>query len=76
MPTFAPMNDPRYHITAINVLTRERESISRPMSETEAKQRLERELLSRKNQRYKAHTRLRVDRLEPVQLTIKFDENE
>lgn len=66
------MNQERYVITGINTLTGEREEISRPMTQDEAEARLERENESRKRQKYAAHTRLRVERRLPVQLTIKF----
>lgn len=66
------MNEDLYVITGINTLTGEREEISRPMIQEEAEARLEREKESRKRQKYAAHTRLRVERRLPVQLTIKF----
>lgn len=66
------MNQERYVITGINTLTGEREEISRPMTQEDAEARLERENESRKRQKYAAHTRLRVERRLPVQLTIKF----
>lgn len=66
------MNEERYVITGINTLTGEREEISRPMTQADAEARLERENESRKRQKYAAHTRLRVERRLPVQLTIKF----
>lgn len=63
----------RYVITGINKLTGEREEISRPMEEDEAMQRLEREIASRKYQRYQSHVRLRVERRLPIQLCINFE---
>lgn len=63
----------RYVITAINKLTGEREEISRPMEEDEAMQRLEREMASRKYQRYQSHVRLRVEKRLPIQLSINFE---
>lgn len=66
------MNQERYVITGINALTGEREELSRPMTQADAEARLEREKESRKRQKYAAHTRLRVERRLPVQLTIKF----
>lgn len=74
MPNFAAMNEPRFVVTGINALTGEREEISHPMSEQEARARLERELANRKYQRYAAHKRLRVERRLPIQLTINFSE--
>lgn len=70
------MNQDLYVITGINTLTGVREEISRPMSQDEAEARLEREKESRKRQKYAAHTRLRVERRLPVQLTIKFSDYE
>lgn len=64
-----------YVITGINVLTGEREELSRPMGEEEARARLERENQSRARQRYAAHKRLRVERRLPVQLVINFNQN-
>lgn len=66
------MEKERYVITGINALTGEREELSRPMTQADAEARLEREKESRKRQKYAAHTRLRVERRLPVQLTIKF----
>lgn len=71
---FAAMKEPVYIITGINQLTRQREQLSRPMSEKEASERLQREVANRKFQRHAAHTRLKMERLEAVQLTIRFDE--
>lgn len=70
------MNQDLYVITGINTLTGVREEISRPMTQDEAEARLEREKESRKRQKYAAHTRLRVERRLPVQLTIKFSDYE
>lgn len=76
MPTFAPMKEPQYVITGVSRLTGYREEISRPMEEEEAKQRLERELASRKHHKHPAYTRLRVERRLPVQLSINWNEND
>lgn len=74
--TFAPMKQPEFVITGVNQLTGQREELSRPMGFEEATTRLEREKQSRKFQRYQPHKRLRVERVQPVQLTIKFDDYE
>lgn len=58
--------DGQYVITGVSRLTGFREEISRPMSEAEAKERLQREIASRKHQRYAAHIRLRVERRLPI----------
>lgn len=73
MRTFAPMKQQNYVITGVNVLTGEREELSRPMTEDEAKARLEREQASRTRQRYATHKRLRVERRLPVQLWLPFE---
>ena len=65
-----------YVITGINVLTGEREELSGGMPEAAARERLERELQSRRNQRYQPHKMLRVERRLPVQLTIQFNSYE
>lgn len=60
-------------ITGINALTGFREEISGPMPEAAARARLEREIENRKNQRYQPHKKLRMEKRLPVQLTIKFE---
>ena len=70
------MKDERFVITGVNALTGQREEISRPMTNEDAEARLERELESRKRQRYAAHKRLRVELRLPIQLTINFNEYE
>lgn len=73
---FAPMDKERYVITGVNCLTGCREELSRPMTREAAEERLEREIESRRRQRYAAHKRLRVELRLPIQLTIKFDDYE
>lgn len=68
--------DPKYVITGINVLTGHREEISGPMDEQAARARLEREIESRRHQRYQPLKRLRVEKRLPVQLTLKFQDHE
>ncbi len=70
------MKEPQYIITGINRLTRCREQISRPMDEKEASERLQREVANRKYQRYAAYTRLQIERLDAVQLTINFNDHD
>ena len=62
--------------TGVNRLTGTRDQLSRAMTKEEAQERLERELASRRYQRYQPHTRLRVEHLEPAQLTFNFQEND
>lgn len=69
------MNEPKFIITGINQLTHLREQLSRPMSEQEASERLQREVANRKFQRHSAHTRLKMERLDAVQLTINFNDH-
>lgn len=66
------MNEAKYVITGVNVLTRIREELSRPMSYSEAEARLERELASRRFQRYQPYKRLRIEKRIPVELFINF----
>ena len=75
--TFAAMKEQnRYVITGVNALTGQREELSGPMDEDSARARLEREIANRRYQRYQAHTRLRVERRLPVQLTLNFQNYE
>lgn len=76
MCNFAPMKDERFVITGVNSLTGCREELSRPMTREAAEERLQREIESRRRQRYAAHKRLRVELRLPVQLTIKFSDYE
>jgi hypothetical protein len=70
------MKEPSYQITAINVLTGTREAISRPMPLEVAIVRMERERESRKRLRYQPYKQLRVDKVEPIQLKLNFEEDE
>lgn len=72
IPTFAAMKDPEYVITAVNALTGTRDEISGPMDYEAARARLDRELESRRRQRYQPYKNLRVERRLPVQLTLQF----
>lgn len=60
----------KYVITGVNSLTGLREAITLPMTKDDADNRLRAEKQRRTKNR--AYTRLRVDRLQPVQLAIKF----
>ena len=66
------MKEPKYVITAVNALTGTRDEISGPMDYEAAKARLDRELESRRHQRYQPYKNLRVERRLPVQLTLQF----
>lgn len=66
----------KWIITGVNRLTHRREQLSRPMDEQEASERLHREVANRKFQRYQPYTRLRMERLEAVQLTLQFKDHE
>ena len=70
------MEHGKFIITGINKLTKQRDQLSRAMSENEANERLQREVAARKSQRYQPYTRLRVERLEAVQLKIQFNDYE
>lgn len=66
------MEGQKWIITGVNRLTRKREQLSRPMGEQEAAERLQREVANRRYQRYQPYVRLKVERLEAVQLTFNF----
>lgn len=66
------MDQDKWVVTAINRLSRIREEISGPMTREQAEERLQRELMNRKYQRYQTHQRLRVEKRIPVQLTLQF----
>ena len=68
------MKDQEYVITGVNCLTGHREEITRGMSYEEAHKLLEREMQSRRHQRYMPYKRLRVEKRLPVQLTFQFYE--
>lgn len=70
------MEQDKFVITGVNRLTGHREELSRPMSREEATQRLEREQANRRYQRYQPHTRLRIEKRLPVQLTIRFNQED
>ncbi len=69
------MNQEQFIITGLNRLSGRRDQISRPMTREDAEQRLLRELENRRRQKYAAYTRLKVERLEAVQLTIPFQDS-
>ena len=69
------MDHEKWVITGVNVLTKFREELSRPMGHDDAEARLARELENRKYQRYATHRRLRVEKCLPVQLSINFQEH-
>lgn len=70
------MDTRKFIITGFNKLTRTREQLSRPMSEMEASERLQREIANRKYQRYQPYSRLKMEHLDAVQLTLNFNEYE
>lgn len=70
------MDTRKFIITGFNKLTRTREQLSRPMSEMEASERLQREVANRKYQRYQPYSRLKMQHLDAVQLTLNFKEYE
>lgn len=72
--TFAPMEKKQFVITAVNRLSGYREEISGPMTRQQAEDRLQRELESRRRQRYQPHIKLRVEKRLPVQLQFNFIE--
>lgn len=65
----------KFIITGRSRLDGNRVQISRPMTHEEALARLDREVQNRKRQKYPAYTRLKVERLEAVQLCLNFDQD-
>lgn len=65
-----------YVITGVNRLTGHREELSHGMPKEQAQERLEREQMSRRRQKYLPHVRLRVERRLLEQLTIQFKDDE
>lgn len=74
--TFVAMKQQKYVITGLSRLTGVREVISRPMAQMEAEDRLQVERKSRRTRKQSAYTRLRVERVQPIQLTFKFQDDE
>lgn len=66
----------KFVITAISKIMRGRVEISGPMEEDQAKARLQRENENRRYQRYQVYTHLRVERRQPVQLNLTFEDYE
>lgn len=62
-------------ITAVSKLSGLRETISGVMTRTEATERLDREKLNRRYQRYKPYTKLRVEWQDPVEGFLYFDQD-
>lgn len=67
------MEERKYIITGVNCLTGYREELSQPMTKEDATARLERENRSRAYLRYKSHKNLRVERVQPIQLSIQWN---
>lgn len=70
------MKQARYILTGISRLTGAREQISRPMAEEEARALLENKKRTRRHRAHTAYTRLRAERMQPIQLTLKFKDYE
>lgn len=64
-----------YCITGISRLSGQREELSGPMLKEQAQARLERYRENTKWQKYPTYTRVRVEQLLPVQLTLPFEPN-
>lgn len=62
-------------ITAVSKLSGQRETISGVMTRTEAMERLDRENLNRRYQRYKPYTRLRIEWQQPIEGFLHFDQD-
>lgn len=70
------MKQKQFVVTGINQLTGQREPVTLPMGEAAARCVLERERERRHRQRNLPFARLRVERLQPIQLTLNFSEHE
>lgn len=64
----------KWVITGVNRLTKMRDDLSGPMPKEMAEERLQREIENRRYQRYQPYKALRVEKVRPVQLLIKFNE--
>lgn len=70
------MKDPKYIVTGVNRITRERQAICRPKSRTDALQLIDRWHQDRSHRGHKPYLRLRLEKVQPVQLTIQFPDYE
>lgn len=66
----------QWMITGYGKLSQTREQISGLMTYEEAEKRLQREQENRRYQRYRTHTKLRIEYNDSVQLTIQFQPGE
>lgn len=62
-------------ITAVNKLSGQRETISGVMTRPEAMARLDREIASRRHQKYKPYQKLRVEWQQPIEGVLHFDQD-
>lgn len=70
------MKHGKYIVTGINKLTGERVALSLPMSREDAEKCLQRERENRRSHRSMPYIRLRVERQQPIQLTLNFEPHE
>lgn len=65
---------PKYIITGINRLSRQRVAVTRPMAYEAAEQLLFGYRNDRSHRGHRPYLRLRIERVQPIQLSIKFPE--
>lgn len=70
------MKEPKYIITGFNRLSGERQPVCRPMGKDKALQLLSGYRHDRSHRGHKPYLRLRLERVQPVQLTIQFPDYE
>lgn len=66
------MKDPKYIITGVNRLSRQRQPVCRPMGKDKALQLLSGYRHDSSHRGHKPYLRLRLERVQPVQLEINF----
>lgn len=68
--------EPKYIVTGVNRLSRQRQPVCRPMGKDNALQLLSRYRQDRSHRGHKPYLRLRLERVQPIQLTIQFPDYE
>ena len=66
----------KYIVTGVNRITGERQAICRPKSRTDAQLLIDRWHQDKGHRGHKPYLRLRLERVQPIQLTIQFPEYE
>lgn len=68
--------EPKYIVTGVNRITGDRQAVCRPKSRIDALQLLSRYRQDRSHRGHKPYLRLRLERVQPIQLTIQFPDYE